>query len=77
LAVERLAVAGLAVERGVVEREPLREDAVEDLRVLRVVEREEEFLVTAPRSLSNSLSAAVLVFLTLRWSPASVAVTSL
>jgi len=62
--------------REAVERLVLR-DVPELFLVLRV-EREEEFdLVSAPRSLSKSASAALLVFAALRRNAPSAAVTSL
>jgi hypothetical protein len=81
-AVERDAVDREAVEREPVERllardPPLRDEPEPELaRVLRVVE-DGFVLVTAARSLSNSLSASRLVFAALRRSADSALVTSL
>ena len=70
--------AGLreAVEREPVERLVLR-DVPELFLVLRVEPEEEFDLVSAPRSLSKSASAALLVFAALRRNAPSAAVTSL
>ena len=80
-AVERDAGFREAVERFAVEREPverlvLREDP-ELFLVARVALEEELDLVSAPRSLSKSLSAALLVLTAVLRSAVSLAVTSL
>ena len=79
LAVARLAVVALAVERDAVfvEREPLREDAVELLRVLRFVPDEAFDDVAVARSFSSSFRASRLAFATLVRSADSLAVASL
>jgi len=88
LAVERDAFARDPDAREVDAREPEARDAVERLvlravpeaeRDLLAVEREDDAraCVTAPRSLSNSLSAALLVLDASRRSVRSAAVTSL
>ena len=62
--------------REAVERLVLRD--VPELFLVLLVEREEELdLVSAPRSLSKSASAALLVFAALRRNAPSAAVTSL
>ena len=62
--------------REAVERVVLR-DVPELFLVLRVEREEELDLVSAPRSLSKSASAALLVFAALRRNAPSAAVTSL